>query len=106
VPYLLLGLAIVSEVCATSCLKLTDGYTRLLPTVAVAVGYVVSFVLLGRALTHIPVSVAYAVWSGVGTAAVAGIGAAAFGESLGWHQWAGIGLIIVGVVVLNLHRAH
>lgn len=104
-PYLLLGLAIVSEVCATSCLKLTDGYTRLLPTVAVVIGYVVSFVLLGRALGHIPVSVAYAVWSGVGTAAVAGIGAAAFGESLGWPQWVGIVLIIVGVVVLNIHRA-
>ncbi|WP_037914082.1 DMT family transporter [Actinacidiphila yeochonensis] len=105
-PYVLLGLAILSEICATSCLKLTDGYTRLLPTVAVAVGYVVSFVLLGRALTDIPVSVAYAVWSGVGTAAVAAVGAVAFGESLGWPQWTGIALIIVGVVVLNLHRAH
>ncbi|MFG1811744.1 DMT family transporter [Streptomyces sp. NPDC049040] len=105
-PYVLLGLAIVSEVCATSCLKLTDGYTRLLPTIAVVAGYVVSFVLLGRALTRIPVSVAYAVWSGVGTAAVAAIGAAAFGESLGWFQWAGIALIIAGVVALNIHHAH
>ncbi|SEG91186.1 small multidrug resistance pump [Actinacidiphila yanglinensis] len=105
-PYVLLGFAIASEVCATSCLKLTDGYTRLLPTIAVVIGYVVSFVLLGRALTQIPVSVAYAVWSGVGTAAVAGIGAAAFGEPLGWLQWTGIALIIVGVVALNIHRAH
>ena len=105
-PYVLLALAIVSEVCATSCLKLTDGYTRVFPTVAVVIGYVVSFVLLGRALTRIPVSVAYAVWSGAGTAAVAAIGAAAFDEALGWPQWVGITLIIVGVVVLNIHRAH
>ncbi|WUH92859.1 multidrug efflux SMR transporter [Streptomyces sp. NBC_00433] len=105
-PYVLLALAIAAEVCATSCLKLTDGYTRLWPTVAVAVGYLLSFALLGRALVRIPVSLAYAVWSGVGTAAVAAIGAAAFGESLGWLQWAGIALVIAGVVVLNIHGAH
>ncbi|UWE13203.1 DMT family transporter [Actinacidiphila bryophytorum] len=104
-PYLLLALAIGAEVCATSCLKLTEGYTRLWPTLAVAVGYVLSFALLGRALVRIPVSVAYAVWSGVGTAAVAAIGAAAFGESLGVPQWAGIALVIAGVVLLNVHSA-
>lgn len=105
-PYLLLVLAIASEVCATSCLKLTEGYTRLWPTIAVAVGYVLSFVLLGRALTRIPVSIAYAVWSGVGTAAVAAIGAAAFGEHLGPPQWVGIALVIAGVVALNIHVAN
>ncbi|MEU6235460.1 multidrug efflux SMR transporter [Kitasatospora sp. NPDC047058] len=105
-PYVLLALAILSEVCATSCLKLTDGFSRLWPSVGVAVGYVLSFVLLGRALKHIPVSVAYAVWSGAGTAAVAGIGVVAFGESLGRLQWLGIALVIVGVVVLNLRSSH
>ncbi|MEU1289995.1 multidrug efflux SMR transporter [Kitasatospora sp. NPDC005856] len=105
-PYLLLTLAIVSEVCATSCLKLTEGFTRFWPSVGVAVGYVLSFALLGRALKHIPVSVAYAVWSGAGTAAVAGIGIVAFGESLGRLQWVGLALIIVGVVVLNLKGGH
>jgi small multidrug resistance pump len=106
VPYILLTLAIVSEVCATCCLKLTDGYTRVLPTVLVVIGYVASFVLLGIALKDIPVSVAYAVWSGVGTASVAAIGAVAFGEPLGWPQWLGIALIIAGVVALNIHGAH
>jgi small multidrug resistance pump len=106
VPFVLLALAIASEVCATSLLKLTDGYTRLWPTVAVAVGYVLSFLLLGRALTRIPVSVAYAVWSGVGTVAVAAVGATAFGESLGWPQWTGVALVILGVVLLNIHGAH
>ncbi|MFF7590887.1 multidrug efflux SMR transporter [Kitasatospora purpeofusca] len=105
-PYVLLALAIISEVCATSCLKLTEGFSRLWPSVGVAIGYVLSFALLGRALKHIPVSVAYAVWSGAGTAAVAGIGVVAFGESLGRTQWIGLALVIVGVVVLNLKGGH
>ncbi|MEV0189993.1 multidrug efflux SMR transporter [Kitasatospora purpeofusca] len=105
-PYVLLALAIISEVCATSCLKLTEGFSRLWPSVGVAIGYVLSFALLGRALKHIPVSVAYAVWSGAGTAAVAGIGVVAFGESLGRMQWLGLALVIVGVVVLNLKGGH
>jgi small multidrug resistance pump len=105
-PYLLLALAIASEVCATSCLKLTDGFSRLWPSLGVGVGYVLSFMLLGKALKHIPVSVAYAVWSGAGTAAVAGIGVLAFGETLGRAQWLGLALIIAGVVALNLRGGH
>ncbi|OKJ06689.1 DMT family transporter [Kitasatospora sp. CB01950] len=105
-PYLLLALAIASEVCATSLLKLTEGFSRLWPSLAVAVGYVLSFFLLGRALKHIPVSVAYAVWSGAGTAAVAAIGTTFFGESLGRLQWCGIALVIAGVVLLNLRSSH
>ncbi|GAA1214697.1 multidrug efflux SMR transporter [Kitasatospora nipponensis] len=105
-PYLLLALAIAAEVCATTCLKLTDGFSRLLPSVAVVLGYALSFALLGRALRAIPVSVAYAVWSGAGTAAVAAIGVAAFGESMGRLQWLGIALVIAGVVVLNLRGGH
>ncbi len=105
-PYALLALAIVSEVCATSCLTLTEGFGRLRPSLGVGVGYVLSFVLLGRALKHIPVSVAYAVWSGAGTAAVAGVGVLAFGETLGRPQWLGLSLIITGVVALNLRGGH
>jgi small multidrug resistance pump len=101
-PWLLLALAITSEVCATSLLKLTDGFSRLWPSLGVAAGYVLSFLLLGRALKHIPVSIAYAVWSGAGTAAVACIGAVFFTEPLGRAQWFGIALIIAGVLVLNL----
>jgi len=105
-PYLLLALAIASEVCATSLLKLTDGFSRLWPSLAVGAGYVLSFYLLGRALKHIPVSVAYAVWSGAGTAAVAAIGATFFGEPLGRLQWCGIALVIAGVILLNLRSSH
>ncbi|GAA3003279.1 multidrug efflux SMR transporter [Kitasatospora albolonga] len=105
-PYVLLALAIISEVAATSCLKLTEGFSRFWPSLGVGIGYVLSFALLGKALKHIPVSVAYAVWSGAGTAAVAGIGVVAFGEQLGKAQWLGLVLIIVGVVVLNLRGSH
>ncbi|GAA4868380.1 multidrug efflux SMR transporter [Kitasatospora terrestris] len=105
-PYVLLALAIAAEVCATSMLKLTDGFSRLWPSLGVALGYMLSFLLLGRALKHIPVSVAYAVWSGVGTAAVAAIGATLFGETLGRLQWLGIAVVIVGVVLINLRSTH
>lgn len=106
-PYVLLALAIISEVCATSCLKLTEGFSRLWPSVGVGIGYVLSFALLGRALKHIPVSVAYAVWSGSRHRRRGlGIGVVAFGESLGRTQWIGLALVVVGVVVLNLKGGH
>ncbi|GJF30803.1 QacE family quaternary ammonium compound efflux SMR transporter [Kitasatospora sp. NE20-6] len=101
-PWLLLALAIAAEVCATSLLKLTDGFSRLWPSLGVAAGYVLSFLLLGRALRQIPVSVAYAVWSGAGTVAVAAIGAVFFAEPLGRAQWFGIALVVLGVAVINL----
>ncbi|MEY9967414.1 small multidrug resistance pump [Streptacidiphilus sp. MAP12-16] len=104
-PYLLLALAIGSEICATISLKFTDGFTRLLPSAVVVAGYGLSFVFLARALKHIPVSSAYAIWSGVGTAVVAAIGFAFLGETLNAWKLAGIALIIGGVVALNLGGA-
>lgn len=101
---LLMG-AIAAEVIATSALKLSDGLTRLLPSVVVAVGYILSFVLLAQALKQLQVSVAYAIWSGVGTAAVAVIGIVALKESATMTKILGIALIISGVVTLNLAGA-
>ena len=98
--------AIAAEVAATSALKLTDGLTRLLPTVVVAVGYLASFVLLAQALKHLQVSVAYAIWSGAGTAAIAVIGMLALNEPLTAAKILGILLVISGVVTLNLAGAH
>lgn len=97
----LLG-AIASEVAATSGLKATEGFSRLWPTVAVLCGYGLSFLLLSRTVEHIPVGVSYAVWSGLGTAAIAGIGALFLHEPLTVPKVAGIGLVIAGVVLLNL----
>jgi small multidrug resistance pump len=107
VAWLLLAGAIVTEVIATSALKYSDGLTKLLPTIVVAVGYLLSFVLLARALKlHMQVSIAYAVWSGVGTAAIAVIGLVLFDEPLNLAKVAGIALVILGVLVLNLAGSH
>jgi small multidrug resistance pump len=102
----LLALAIGIEVAATASLPRTDGFTNLLWTAGVLVAYAVSFALLAIVVRDIPVSVAYAVWSGVGTALVAVIGATLLGERLDTLKVAGIGLIVVGVVMLNLRGVH
>lgn len=104
--YLLLVLAIATEVLGTSLLKSTDGFSRAWPTVACLVSYAVSFVLLARVVTVLPVGLVYAVWSGLGTAAIVAIGATVFHEPLTPVSLLGIALIIGGVVLLNLSGAH
>ncbi|MBF9073304.1 DMT family transporter [Streptacidiphilus fuscans] len=101
-PALFLALAISSEICATVSLKYTYGFTRLLPSIVVILGYVASFALLSQALKQIPASTAYAIWSGAGTAVVAAIGFVFLGEGVNLWKVLGIALIIVGVVALNL----
>lgn len=100
-PALWLALAIASEIVATVSLKLSDGFTRPLPVLAVVAGYGLSFYALSITLRTIPLGVVYAIWSGVGTAAVVVIGLFLFRETLDAVKVAGIGLIITGVVVLN-----
>lgn len=100
-PALWLALAIGSEIVATVSLKLSDGFTRPLPVAAVVAGYGLSFYALSITLRTIPLGVVYAIWSGVGTAAVVVIGLFLFNEVLDAVKVAGIGLIIAGVVVLN-----
>ncbi|MHA6760407.1 DMT family transporter [Streptacidiphilus sp. PAMC 29251] len=104
-PYLFLAVAIASEICATVSLKYSEGFTRLLPSLVVVAGYGLSFVFLAQALKHIPVSTAYAIWSGVGTAVIAAIGFSFLGESVNAWKLAGIAMIIGGVVALNLGGA-
>jgi small multidrug resistance pump len=105
--WILLTGAIASEVVATSALKLSNGLTRPAPSVVVAVGYLLSFVLLAQALKlQLQVSVAYAIWSGGGTAAIAIIGMLLLNEPLTAGKALGIALVIAGVVVLNLAGAH
>lgn len=100
-PFIYLVLAIACEVVATSSLKASAGFSRLLPSVIVVAGYAAAFYLLSISLKTISVSVAYALWSGLGTAGVVIIGAVIFHEKLTVAQVAGIALIIAGVVVLN-----
>jgi small multidrug resistance pump len=104
VAYLLA--AILFEVVATTCLKQSEGFTKLWPSVGTTLGYAVAFLLLAQSLKAIEVSVAYAVWSGVGTALITVIGVSVLGEPLSALGVAGIALIVAGVVALNLGGAH
>ncbi|NEC28441.1 multidrug efflux SMR transporter [Streptomyces sp. SID8111] len=104
--YVLLAGAIAAEVGATTAMKYSDGFSRLWPSLLTLVGYVISFGLLAQTLRTVSVGTAYAIWAGVGTAAIATIGVAFMGEGLTAVKALGIGLIIVGVVVLNLGGAH
>lgn len=104
--YVLLAGAIAAEVFATTAMKCSDGFSKLWPTLLTLLGYVVSFVLLSQTLKTLSIGTAYAIWSGAGTATVALIGLALFGEGLSFTKVAGIALIIGGVVVLNLGGAH
>jgi len=101
-PWVMLALAIASEVVATTSLKYTAGFTRLWPSLITVVGYIAAFALLSQALKEVPVSTAYAIWSGVGTATVAVIGMTVLGEPGGALKTTGIAVIILGVVLLNL----
>jgi small multidrug resistance pump len=100
-PIAWLALAIGSEIIATTALKLSDGFTRPIAGLVVVAGYGVSFYALSISLRTIPLGVVYAVWSGIGTAAIVLIGFVLFREMLDAVKVAGIGLIIVGVVMLN-----
>jgi small multidrug resistance pump len=101
-----LALAIAVEILATIALKYSEGLSRLVPSVLSLAGYALSLLLLARALLAIPVSTAYAVWSGVGTAAVAAIGMALLGEPVSAMKIVAIVLVVAGVVMLNLSGAH
>ena len=101
-PWLQLAVAIVAEVIGTTFLKLSAGLTKPLPSLFVVIAYGVSFWLLSRTLDVIPVGVAYAIWSGAGVTLIAAIGWALLGQKLDAMAIVGMGLIVAGVVVLNL----
>lgn len=103
--YLLLILAILSEVIATSALKASDGMTRLWPATIVVIGYAAAFLLLAQTLKTLPVGLAYAIWAGVGVVGVALVGIFYFGETMTLAKAAGIALIIVGVALVQTNSA-
>ena len=100
--WILLGIAIVTEVIGTSALKSAEGFTRLLPSLMVVISYSISFYLLSLCLRSIPVGVVYAIWSGIGIVLLALIGAFFFKQTLDTPAIIGISLILAGVVVINL----
>ena len=99
---LYLLLAIAAEVTATTALKASGSFTRLLPSVVVLVGYGAAFYLLSRSLETISLSAAYAAWSGLGILLVAAAGAIFYKQSLDLAAVVGMALIVAGVLVLNL----
>ncbi|MCA1326491.1 SMR family transporter [Herbaspirillum sp. alder98] len=104
-PYLALGIAIVSEVIATSALRASDGFSRLWPSVAVVVGYGLAFYFLSVTLRTIPVGITYAIWSGLGIVLISAVAWVLFGQKLDLTAIIGMGLIIAGVLVLNLSKS-
>jgi small multidrug resistance pump len=102
----LLVLAIGSEVAATAALPRAEGFRDPGWTLLVLAGYGLSIWLLSLVVREIPVSVTYAIWAGLGTAAIAVVGIVALGESWDLTKAVGLGLIVSGVVVLNLAGAH
>lgn len=100
--YLYLSLAIVTELMGTTLLKVSDGFANRLAAVGMLFAYAFSFFFLSLSLRAIPVGVAYAVWSGIGIVVISVIGWLAFDQRLSFPAIAGMGLIVVGVVVLQL----
>jgi small multidrug resistance pump len=99
---LLLAFAILFEVIGTTCMKLSEGFTRLWPSLGIVVFYVASFTCLTLALRHLQVSVAYAIWAGLGTVLITIIGVVLFHEPMSAWRAACIALVLVGVIGLNL----
>ena len=99
---LILFFAILSEVIATTALKLSEGFTKLIPSIVVVIGYGLSFYLLSISLKVIPIGLAYAIWSGVGIVLTVIAGIIIWRESLDWARVIGITFIILGILILNI----
>ncbi|MGZ6299846.1 MAG: DMT family transporter [Candidatus Limnocylindria bacterium] len=104
-PWVLLGLAIATEVVGTLALRASDGMSRLVPAIIVVVGYVTSFGFLAVVLKTLPVGIVYAIWSAVGVAAVAVMGKVMFGDPVPPLAMVGMVMIVGGVVLVSASGA-
>ena len=101
-PYGLLAIAIVAEVIATSALRASEGFTRIVPALVVLLGYGISFYCLSLTLRSLPVGIVYAIWSGVGIVLITLVAIVMYRQIPDLAAVAGLSLIVAGVVVLNL----
>jgi multidrug resistance protein EbrA len=102
--YVLLLTAIMAEVFGSSMLKASNGFKRVLPIFGIIIGYGLAFYALSLSLKTIPLGMAYAIWSGLGTALTALIGVILYKEGFNRKKLLGLGLIIGGVIILNLGK--
>ncbi|NNM72882.1 DMT family transporter [Enterovirga aerilata] len=100
--YVFLVIAIAAEVIGTSALKASEGFTRAGPAILSIASFAVALYLVGLAMRTIPVGVVYATWSGLGIVLITTVGAVFFRQHLAWPVQAGIALIVIGVVVVNV----
>ena len=100
--YAYLLIAILSEVLATSMLKASDGFTKLIPSIVTLIGYSVSFYFLSMVLKYIPIGISYAIWSGLGIVLISIVGLLVFKQDLDMPGIFGMVLIISGVIVIHL----
>ena len=105
-PWIYLLIAIVFEVAGTTCMKLSEGFARILPSIGVGVFYLTSTSMMILAVKSLEIGMVYAIWSGLGTAIITAIGIAYFGESFSYAKLVFITLIIVGVIGLQLSSSH
>ncbi|WP_135829818.1 SMR family transporter [Halorussus halobius] len=101
-PYVALGAAICSELVGTTALKLSEGFSRPLPSLGVVVGYGFAFYLVSLTLEDLPIGLVYGTWAALGIVGVAAIGVVVFGERLDAPGVAGIALVVAGVYLLNV----
>ncbi len=99
---LIFFIAVLSEVIATTALKFSEGFTRLVPSLVVVAGYGLSFYLLGLSLKVIPMGTAYAMWSGIGIVLTVIVGILLWQEKMDWAKGIGIVLILGGILTINL----
>lgn len=103
--YLYLSTSIIVEIIATASLKLSNGFTVLIPSIIVVLGYLLAFYCLSKSLVYFPLSIAYAIWSGVGTAITALLGVLLFSDPFNSSIVLGICCIIIGVILMNISSA-
>jgi small multidrug resistance pump len=100
--YCFLGIAIVSEIIATTALKSSAGFTRLWPSLLTVTGYACAFYFLSLTLATVPTGIAYALWSGIGIVLISLLGWLIHGQVLDLPALIGIGFILAGVVIINV----
>ena len=100
--WILLGVAVVLETAGAIGLRFSEGFTLILPTVTALTAFALALYLVSRVMKKLPVSVAYPVWAGGGTAGVALIGVLALGEELNAAKALGVALVVIGVIIVNM----